>query len=156
MLNRKPNRDLEEFFRRVQMSLNNRGGGGGGRFESSQRQVAPAMGTTSVPQQGYTSPGFPSRMSAPTYTSPGFKVGDPRVQDPSRMPRYTSPGFPSPAPKVPNVRYDQIQRGNSGAPGMWNENTGAVNPAQPMPNYGTRQPIVQPVRTISPYDQYRR
>lgn len=144
MLNRKPNRDLEDFFRRVQMGLNNRGGGGGGRFESSQRQVAPTMGTTSVPQQGYTSPGFPSRMSAPTYTSPGFPV--------------SAPG----ASKFP-IRQDQIQRGNSGAPGMWNENTGAVNPAQPMPNYGTRQPsygmrqpIPQPVRTISPYDRYRR
>lgn len=153
------NRDLEDFFRRVQMTLNNRGGGGGARFETSQRTTAPNMGTTGVPQHpGYTSPGFnsPTRGLPPTYTSPGFNSPVQRTTPPTYTspgfnspiqrttpPSYTSPGFNSPVQRGP-VMYDQIQRGNQGAPGMWNENTGAVNQPQPVP--GQTRPVDPRIR----------
>lgn len=181
------NRDLEDFFRRVQMTLNNRGGGGGGRFETSQRTMAPATGTTQAPLSNYDgrkpmqpAQGIPSwdrsikdpgnysgyiegmrrlnggaapaprpiqtRQPIPPYTSPGFPSPEPRP-----MPPYTSPGFPSPEPRP--IVYDQIQRGNQGTPGMWNENTGMVNPPAPQQPIQTRQPDP---RMRQPIDQYRR
>lgn len=116
------NRDLEDFFRRVQMTLNNRGGGGGGRFETSQRTTAPATGTTAPVNGGMerfpstdigtgqpgvrmmpAQPGYEPRYKSPRiqpqkppgggYPSPAPRIGQP--------PSYTSPGFPSPAPRIP-------------------------------------------------------
>jgi len=140
------NRDLEDFFRRVQMTLNNRGGGGGGRFETSQRTTAPATGTSfPAPNPSMTPapvryPGGRPGMGMPSTDNPGFTPAPVRFPDGRagvRPPTYTTPGMPSPEPRPPV--YDQIHRGNQGAPGMWNENTGMVNPPAPQRPIQTRQ-----------------
>ncbi len=123
----------------------------GGQLPSAQ-MGSPVREVTQQPLMGVEAPGSARRISLrPEEPLPTMQTPAPTSQPPptttGALPPPVAPFVPSPPAPLPEgaTRLDEIERGNRGEPGRWNETTGRINPTTPpiptpyqQPSIGTR------------------